>query len=252
MRGTAHPHNQRLTRSLFFFFVGASGTLSIIPGSASIANQVFVKFLSRLPHNRSDVMPPKIRIEERMQSALEKLAAIVEDPKVAERNPLSSISFSCLAPEVVQSQTDSLVFYRKGLDTAYVPLGPDGRPIRKYVGDEWRVYSITDFFHFLFPPPYPHSIVGFPNERTIIGSMVRRTAFPMQVRSLPGYWLPSTLDDSVPYLPQGIMCCSELETKTPFHTKNTFRCRNPIRFHRIRPQKGGCDGVYSPPVPSTS
>jgi hypothetical protein len=42
------------------------------------------------------------------------------------------LSFSCLAPEVVASQTDTLSFYKKGLAHLFSPVGPDGRPFRKF------------------------------------------------------------------------------------------------------------------------
>ncbi|KAF8665659.1 hypothetical protein AX16_000112 [Volvariella volvacea WC 439] len=71
-------------------------------------------------------------IEARMKKALEKLASIMEDPTIAGRNPVSSLSFSCLAQDVAKSQWESLRFYSKNLDKAYKPLGPDGRPLRKF------------------------------------------------------------------------------------------------------------------------
>lgn len=112
--------------------LGGSGSLSIIPGHASIANQVFAKFLSRLPHTRSDLTPPSMSKEARMKLALSELADIMEDPTIASRDPLSSLSFSCLPPEVAKTQTECLAQHRKGLGKAFSPLGPDGRPIRKY------------------------------------------------------------------------------------------------------------------------
>jgi len=111
---------------------GASGCLNIVPGNASIANQVLAKFLSRLPHARSDIVPRKMSTNDRMEIALARLAEIAGDSSIASRDPLSSLSFSCLAPEVVKSQSDSLVSYGKGHRQAFLPLGPDGRPIRKF------------------------------------------------------------------------------------------------------------------------
>lgn len=122
--------------------VGASGSLNIVPGSASIANQVYAKFLSRLPRTRTDLVHSEVLIENRMKAALEKLSEITGDPKVATRDPMSSLSFSCLHPEIVKSQTESLKFYRKGQEKAFSPLGPDGRPIRKYVD---TLYFVTSF-----------------------------------------------------------------------------------------------------------
>lgn len=107
--------------------------MSIIPGSASIANQVFAKFVSRLPHVRSDLHPPKTPISERMKVALHKLADIMEDPGFSSRDPMSPLSFSCLPPDIAKSQEDALIMYRKGQCRAFSPIGIDGRPPRKWV-----------------------------------------------------------------------------------------------------------------------
>ncbi|KAJ7590766.1 alpha/beta-hydrolase [Mycena floridula] len=109
-----------------------SSSLSIVPGHASIATQVFCKFLSRQPHIRSDIVPPKIPTPQRMTEALAKLADYIGDPRIASRNPMSSLSFSCLELAAVQNQTQSLKLYRKGELEAFSPLGPDGKPIRRF------------------------------------------------------------------------------------------------------------------------
>jgi hypothetical protein len=66
-----------------------------------------------------------------MTSALLKLSDLNGDPAIAERDPLSSMSFSCLPPDVVKSQLETITFF--GIDQwkAFSPLGPDGRPLRK-------------------------------------------------------------------------------------------------------------------------
>lgn len=111
---------------------GAKACMSIIPGSASIVNQVFSKFLSMLPRTRSDLVPPAIPIVERTKQALRMLADIAGDPSIASRDPLSLFSFSRVSPEVARSQRESLKFYLKDIELAYCPLGRDGRPLRKY------------------------------------------------------------------------------------------------------------------------
>jgi len=63
---------------------------------------------------------------------LQTLSEIVGDSSIAHRNPRSSLSFSCVTPEVAKSQLESLRFYSKDIDKTYCPLGRDGRPIRKY------------------------------------------------------------------------------------------------------------------------
>ena len=80
---------------------------------------------------RSDLKPPEASKEERMRVALLKVASIMNDTTLAKRDPLSPISFSCLPQDVVKSQNDLLAQYKKGRDTAFSPLGPDGKPIRK-------------------------------------------------------------------------------------------------------------------------
>ncbi|KAF8640140.1 hypothetical protein AX17_001376 [Amanita inopinata Kibby_2008] len=111
---------------------GACGTLSIVPGTASITNQVFTKFLSRQPHARSDLVNPKTSKEDRMKTALSRLAVMTRDQTIAKRNPRSSLSFCCLSQDVVLSQTNLLKHYQKGKNQAFSPLGPDGKPIRRY------------------------------------------------------------------------------------------------------------------------
>ncbi|KAF5388219.1 hypothetical protein D9615_000056 [Tricholomella constricta] len=111
---------------------GASGTLSIVPWHASIANKVFTNFLSRLPPMRSELLPPETNKTERMKAALGTLAEIIGDASIALRNPSSSLSFCCLPQDVVKRQADTLKQYRKGIHTAFSPVGPDGRPVRKY------------------------------------------------------------------------------------------------------------------------
>ncbi|KAG1773827.1 alpha/beta-hydrolase [Suillus occidentalis] len=90
---------------------GAKACLNILPGSASIVNQVFSKFLAQQPRTRSDLVNPKTSIQERSKLALSKLAEF---------------------PTVAKSQLENLMFYAKDLDKAYCPLGRDGRPLRKY------------------------------------------------------------------------------------------------------------------------
>ncbi|TRM68532.1 alpha/beta-hydrolase [Schizophyllum amplum] len=111
---------------------GGSGALSIVPGNASIANQTFAKFLSRLPPARSDLTTtlPEQR-DTKMRAALERLATLMGDRNIAERDPRSVLSFSCVGPEVLKSQTEMLAHYAIGQEDAFSALGPDGRPIRR-------------------------------------------------------------------------------------------------------------------------
>ncbi|KAF9268306.1 alpha/beta-hydrolase [Marasmius fiardii PR-910] len=111
---------------------GGAGTLNVVPGTASITNQVYCKFLARLPRCKSDIRKPIQSTEERMTIALEKLAELTGDSSTSSRSPESSLSFSCLPNDVVKGQTEALELYKKGEEDAFDPTGPDGRPIRKY------------------------------------------------------------------------------------------------------------------------
>ncbi|KAG5645743.1 hypothetical protein DXG03_005280 [Asterophora parasitica] len=132
--------SRRPNSILILVGAGASGTLSIVPWYASIANKVFTNFLARLPPATSELLPPGTNVTERMKTALAYLAELMGDASIASRNPASSLSFSCLSQDVVKRQTDALREYRKGVHKAFSPLGPDGRPIRKYserINEHW-------------------------------------------------------------------------------------------------------------------
>lgn len=105
--------------------------MTVVPTSASIVNQVFVKFLSRLPHAGTDLVCPAIPIAERMKTALSRLAGIAGDASIVHRDPISSLSFSCVSPEVRANQLESLRFYAKDLHNTFSPLDVNGRPQRK-------------------------------------------------------------------------------------------------------------------------
>jgi hypothetical protein len=111
---------------------GASASLTVVPTSASIVNQVFAKFLSRLPHAGTDLVRPGMPIAERMKTALSRLAGIAGDASIALRDSGSSLSFSCVTPEVQKNQLKSLRFYAKDLHKTFSPLDVHGRPQRKF------------------------------------------------------------------------------------------------------------------------
>jgi hypothetical protein len=111
---------------------GCQGYVSVVPSCASIANQVCAKFLSKLPHCRSDLRCPAEPLEVCMQRALERLAELAGDDTIAARKPLSSMSFSRVAPHVERLQIEHIRLVSKGHRQAFSPLGADGRPIRRY------------------------------------------------------------------------------------------------------------------------
>uniref|UniRef100_A0A0W0G494 Putative alpha/beta-hydrolase n=1 Tax=Moniliophthora roreri TaxID=221103 RepID=A0A0W0G494_MONRR len=118
--------------AILYTVKGGAGALNVVSGTATITNQVFAKFLSRLPHCRSDLKKPSISKGERMAVALGRLAELTGDSSITSRDPSSSLSFSCLPADVARGQSDSLALYKRGEIDAFDPTGPDGRPIRKY------------------------------------------------------------------------------------------------------------------------
>lgn len=109
---------------------GAGLHLSIVPSSGSILNQVFVKFVSRLPPSQSDIVPPQIPIEQRMAVALNFQNQLVEKETSGPQDPMSPLSFSCLPRTTVERQTKVMAEAWKGRLLAFDPR-VHGRPIRK-------------------------------------------------------------------------------------------------------------------------
>ncbi|KAJ7762816.1 Alpha/Beta hydrolase protein [Mycena maculata] len=138
-----HKYAERMAHDLkavLYTVKGGNTYLTIAPGTASIVNQVYVKFVSRLPRVGPESPTKGLTTEERMRDALGTLESITGDGAFRTRDPLSSLSFCCLSDEVVRQQTDRLTAYRKGQTLAYLPLGPTGRPIRRYSErphDDW-------------------------------------------------------------------------------------------------------------------
>ncbi|THH06798.1 hypothetical protein EW145_g3837 [Phellinidium pouzarii] len=122
---------------------GSPEYVTLVPTCASIVNRVFAEFLSRqtnlyIPVTLQMISPTERR--ERAQEALEKLADLMEDPSIAERDPASALSFSCVTPEVLQSQSDVLSRQALNEREAFSPLGMDGRPCRRFserYNDHW-------------------------------------------------------------------------------------------------------------------
>lgn len=104
--------------------IGGTSMVSVVSGPASTVNNVFHKFLKRLPHHRSELIPPESSIRDRMRMALANLAEIIGDPDMASLDPLCSLSFCCLGQDVIQGQSDLLKHYHKGQASALNPEGP--------------------------------------------------------------------------------------------------------------------------------
>ncbi|CAA7259482.1 unnamed protein product [Cyclocybe aegerita] len=132
---------------------GGTSMLSVVPGHASIVNRAFANFLARLPHRRSDIVPPELPIKERMRMALKKLSEITGNPQIASLDPSCSISFSLLSPEVVKSQTELVRHYQKDADIAFSPMTLDGKPLRKYSERERVEWSHIETGSTAIVPP---------------------------------------------------------------------------------------------------
>ncbi|KAH9894169.1 Alpha/Beta hydrolase protein [Cubamyces lactineus] len=158
-RSPTHPmeYAQQLREALvnvpngaqLFNVKATHGYLSIL--SSSIVNQVLNKFLTRQPAARSDLDPPAIPLADRMRMALAQLAEWQDDPSMADQDPFSPLSFSCVTEEVKKSQEELYAIYQEGVQTAFSPLAPDGRPLRKYSErklDEHWLESNADGFSY--------------------------------------------------------------------------------------------------------
>lgn len=140
--------------ALVYIIKGAGSSLSIVGKSASLANLTISKFLSRQPRHRSDLVPPELSLEEHMQAGLQRLAGLMSDGGIADRNPLSSLSFCCLDAETIKSQTDALVQFRKGQLRAMNPVHADGRLIRRYTrnrDEHWFQAGVDGLSHAQVP-----------------------------------------------------------------------------------------------------
>ena len=125
-------HTDALDLLIYVFsLIGGTSMVSVVQGHASILNNAFHKFLTRLPHHRSDLIPSNTPIRDRMQAALEKLSQITGNPEVAYLDPLCSLSFCSLSPEVIKGQWELLNHYMKNIDLAFMPIPPETRPLRK-------------------------------------------------------------------------------------------------------------------------
>ena len=102
-----------------------------MPTTASVCNRVFLQFLSRLPEARSELRPPKDPLEVYISHALEILADLADDPSIADRDPLSPMSFSRISVAVQRLQVENYMAAAMEARKAFSPLGSDGRPMRK-------------------------------------------------------------------------------------------------------------------------
>ncbi|KAF5322175.1 hypothetical protein D9619_001071 [Psilocybe cf. subviscida] len=104
--------------------------LSLIPYPASALNNVFDKFLKRFPNHRSDLVKPAMRMQDRMSAALKRLAEFTGNAEMETRNPTCSLSFSCMAPDVVSAQAIVLQDYARDARWAFNVAKIPGRTRR--------------------------------------------------------------------------------------------------------------------------
>jgi hypothetical protein len=102
-----------------------------VPTTASVCNRVFLQFLSRLPEARSELRRPNEPLELFVSRGLEILADLAGDSSIAERDPLSPMSFSRISVAVQRLQVENYMAAAKETRKAFSPLGSDGRPMRK-------------------------------------------------------------------------------------------------------------------------
>ncbi|KAH9045258.1 alpha/beta-hydrolase [Lactarius pseudohatsudake] len=111
---------------------GGQGYISVLPTTASVCNRVFLQFVSRLPHARSELRAPDDSLKVFISHGLETMAEIMDDPSIAQRDPLSPMSFSRISVAVQKLQVENYMAAAKDARKAFSPLGSDGRPMRKY------------------------------------------------------------------------------------------------------------------------
>ena len=119
----------RMCAALICVSPGAQGCLGVVPENASIANRVFASFLASLPPARSDSVPVALPLD----NALQRLAEIMHDTKIANREPSSPMAFSCVPSVVVRGRAEVYARAALGHRGAFSPLDPNGRPKRRYV-----------------------------------------------------------------------------------------------------------------------
>ncbi len=66
-----------------------------------------------------------------MSHGLEILSELADDPSIAQRDPLSPMSFSRISLAVQGLQVENYTAAARGAKKAFSPLGSDGRPMRK-------------------------------------------------------------------------------------------------------------------------
>ncbi|KAI0052586.1 alpha/beta-hydrolase [Auriscalpium vulgare] len=123
-----------------YFIKGAHACLGLIPSTATIANRVFARFLSNLPHARSDPSTPTDPLELQMSQPLLILSKITDDKSVLGKNPLHAMSFSRIRPEEASRRARKVKEAAVGQSEAFSPLASNGRPVRRYserMHDHW-------------------------------------------------------------------------------------------------------------------
>lgn len=109
-----------------------AGYLSVVV--ASVVNKSLSTFLSVQPAadpaQTGEVYGRPLK--DFMQTALQRLADMKGDIAIANRDPLSPLSFSCVSQETQKNQEEMMKKYISGQQMAFSPLSPCGRPMRKF------------------------------------------------------------------------------------------------------------------------
>ena len=114
---------------LIYASPGAQGCLCVVPENASIANRVFASFLASLPPTCSDSLPVAVPLDD----ALQRLADLMHDPEIRNREPSSPMAFSCVPSVAMRRRAEIYARAALGHRGAFSPLDPNGRPKRRYV-----------------------------------------------------------------------------------------------------------------------
>lgn len=180
---------------------GGRGSLNVIPSYATIVNRTFAQFLqehSRAAQRQREKdqalsvesVPNSDRastlsstttsslstststksssstlryetLKDRMTRALADLANFVDNPSIAERDPRSPLSFSCVSPELERQQMESIYAFAEGQRDAFDPLAATGRPMRRWTqrhaSSSWMEVDAEGMTTVdLTPLPSPH------------------------------------------------------------------------------------------------
>lgn len=167
---------------------GGSGMMNLLPDFSKTVNQTLYRFLQRLPPidvvdntwgqtlgHTSDWTPASAAREsllQRMRQALHDLARIQGNPQMAQRDPHSPLSFSCVPAELECQQMQLIYRYAMDQENAFNPVGPTG-----HLKHRWLEHTI--------PSQIETYLNGVPaNEPNLFPPRVSRYGIAMPKRKI--------------------------------------------------------------------